>query len=175
MILGLAILGGAIFVGLSRSDIRIRPEGEPLLSLETGSGRLQAWDALLPVVEERPITGHGFGTTDEEFAVIDARVPEFRGSHPSNSYLEITFDLGLLGLGLIAVLILRALLSAYRLSLADVLGAALTGSIVAGVIRSIFESGMTSAGGLFALSFWVVLGMVTATRPPSRRSVGRTP
>jgi O-antigen ligase len=171
-LLVVAGIGAGVVLGLSRADVEIRPEGEPLFSLASGSGRVEAWQQVEHLIAERPIAGYGFGTTDENFRALAGPIAGFQGTHVSNGYLEVGFELGLAGLVLVGIMVLRGLADALRIRSA--LRAVLCGSIVAGAAEVVFESGITSAGGLFALSFWTVLGMARfAPANASRLSAAR--
>jgi O-antigen ligase len=68
------------------------------------AGRIGAWKELAPEILRSPLVGRGIGSTAWSRAVS---VDHYPAIHPHNLYLEMTMDLGILGL--------VALLALYRL------------------------------------------------------------
>jgi len=68
---------------------------------ETLTGRTETWAELVPVVESHPLFGSGLGSfwTSERRELYDM-------SHGHNGYLDILLELGTVGLGLYAILLL---------------------------------------------------------------------
>lgn len=139
----------------------IRPVGEHVLSAESGSGRLDAWQAAANFVEQRPLGGWGFGTGDLVFSSLSAPITGFAGAHIGNGYLEGALELGVPGACLIAMIGISSAVVSWKAARRGVVtsfvGAGLFGGIMAGLIENAFETGMTSAGGLFAFPFWTVM------------------
>ncbi len=67
---------------------------------ESLTGRTEIWAELVPVVQRQPFLGSGFGS----FWTSERR--DSISSHGHNGYLDILLDLGAVGLGLYAILLL---------------------------------------------------------------------
>lgn len=122
--------------------------------LETGGGRVEAWQAAIPIIQQKLAFGYGFGTEDLIFQGMTFRV--HRGAYIHNSYLGITYQLGLAGalilfFPLFALLIRR--LFFHRRPSVDV--AAYEGILLAALVACLFESWIYSAGNAFAFPFWI--------------------
>lgn len=124
---------------------------------EGGSGRLVAWGLAVDVWSQSPVAGWGFGTAEVVFGPRSKEIEQvFQGHNPHNSYLNTLIELGPVG-----ALFLGAAVAftAKRFSRRgrDPLLAGFGGSIWAGVTVSMFESGLTSPGSVFAFLFWLVV------------------
>jgi exopolysaccharide production protein ExoQ len=108
----------------------------------TLTGRTDIWAELLPEAEHRPLLGYGFGgfwTTSR----IDAH--DVREAH--NGYLDLELDLGVLGLLLMALFLLRACRKAQR-ALTDDFGwaAFVMCFMMMAVVHNITESSFNTFG-----------------------------
>jgi O-antigen ligase len=140
--------------------------------LSTGGGRLEAWQVAIPIIKEDLLLGHGFGTEELIFRGQKFRV--HRGEYVHNSYLGMTFQLGLTGaavlfLPLLALLITRVV----RKRSVSIQEAVCEAILLGGLIASMFESWIYSAGNAFAFPFWIfVMLLVRSYRaPPDPRDV----
>jgi len=118
------------------------------------SGRAEAWQVAIPIIQRRLLLGHGFGTEDRIFEGISFRI--HRGLYVHNSYLGMTYQLGLVGsillfLPLLALLFTRAF--ARRTESVQV--ASYEAVLFGGLIASLFESWVYSVGNAFAFPFWI--------------------
>ncbi len=135
--------------------------GEDKRTLFGSSGRIDAWRGAIEQASERPVLGYGFGT--EERVFFD-RYYRFDGDRPSNSWIGLYLQLGLLGaLVLLAVLVALAGDAARALrGRCDLTAAACAGAVLAGVPLTVVESWIYSAGNVAALSFWVAALLLVA-------------
>lgn len=131
---------------------------------EAGRGRAEAWRVAADLWEDRPWTGWGFGTTEQVFGprVTSSGLP-FVGALVHNGFLQALLELGPLG----PALVLAALWASVRERgprAASPLDHAVVGALTAGVVVQLFESGMTSAGSIFAFTFWLIAGAALRLR-----------
>jgi putative inorganic carbon (hco3(-)) transporter len=143
--------------------IEPRHVGERLFELGTGSGRTVAWADALRLIAERPLLGHGFGTTEVLFpeAQSISQGAVLGGVH--NSYLEAGVDLGWVGAMWLGALGLSGGVSAWRIARSRGqhrwVGTVLLAGIVGGMVNGVFETGLLAAGGLIAFHFWLMVAM----------------
>lgn len=81
----------------------------------TFTGRTDLWRAALPVISESPILGHGYVAS--RFVSLDVPGVEWEPGHMHNSFLEVLYNGGVLGFGLlltINVVIVRNLRAAVK-------------------------------------------------------------
>lgn len=150
-----------------------RFQGEEQTS-QGGSGRLEAWKLAVQTWAERPIGGWGFGTAEEVFGPRALAIEQvFQGENPHNAYLHVLIEMGLVAPLLLLAIATSTCARARRLAKEwGPLGAGIFGSLFAGVVSQMFESGFTSAGSIAAFYFWVVAGGVAmATSRPDPRTV----
>lgn len=138
------------------------------------SGRVQAWAGALRQAWERPLLGHGFGT--EERVFVDRYYP-FVGGRPENSYVGTVLQLGLVGVGLLAALVVAVLVPALRglvrLSGEERRTAAIClGLVVGGLVLALTQSYITSVGSTATLPFWLAAALLVALRPAGRQQLG---
>jgi O-antigen ligase len=119
------------------------------------SGASFAWQ----LGTQRPVIGHGFGSSDHLFGEQahnkGAQVP---GNGPHSGYLDALIDTGLLGLVVLAAVIVAVGRRAIDLVRADRDSAEvwiLLGGLTAGLLESVAESGLLSVGSLLAYPFWL--------------------
>jgi O-antigen ligase len=142
----------------------------------TGSGRLEVWPLVLPLIQDRWVLGHGFGT--EEFALANAGYlfQEFQGGYFHNSYLGLAYQLGIIGVllfwgPLLVVFLWQLWRSRHdsKLSLSHVYEAVL----LAGLVSAMFESWVYSVGNAFSFPFWICVMLLVRRMVLEReRSVG---
>ena len=122
--------------------------------------RTQLWSAFPPVFSERPLLGHGFGTTQVALQPLSDLTGYARSQAVEfhNSYLNLLVDLGAIGGLLFVLLLVRAI--ARRKAAPPVL----TAVVVAGLVSALFESWLLSVGAGFSFVFWFALVEV-ATGP----------
>lgn len=175
-------VAGAIYIIVSPYVVPYDPfsDDQPFQRLVsgfgTGSGRLEVWPLVLPLIQDRWVLGHGFGT--EEFALANAGYlfQEFQGGYFHNSYLGLAYQLGIIGVllfwgPLLAVFLWQLWRSRHdsKLSLSHVYEAVL----LAGLISAMFESWVYSVGNAFSFPFWIcVMLLVRRTVLERERSVG---
>jgi len=131
--------------------------------ISTGGGRLEAWTAAIPLIREEIALGHGFGTEELIFKGRTFRV--HRGEYVHNSYLGMTYQLGLVGAGLLFIpligLLVRRAVSKAPVSLQEAVCEAV---LLGGLIASMFESWIYSAGNAFAFPFWIFVMLLVRSR-----------
>lgn len=128
-----------------------------------GGGRFEVWPLAVDEIKESPLLGYGFGT--EEFWMDEAGVSmeEFKihqGKYMHNSYLGLTYQLGLVGAAMlfIPLFILAAnrllRLLQRKLTLEQ---AGYTGVLLVGLVACFSESWIYSVGNAFAFPFWTIV------------------
>lgn len=166
-----ALTSGAVIAGLfAVLDRPLRPVGEGVLEIGTGSKRLEAWSDGLRLISERPLTGYGFAATPVVFPELRSAGSNLGRLH--NSYLEAAMDLGWPGAVFMVLLGLSGLMAAWRLARTGAnlrpVGAILFGGIAGGMMECVFESGLLAAGGLLAFHFWILVAAAHALRLRAR-------
>jgi exopolysaccharide production protein ExoQ len=84
----------------------------PSAFLATGDGRLRLWGELWEMIQERPWLGYGLGGFWRGMHGPSAQIWKLEEWHPPgahNSFIDVWLDLGILGLGLLALSIWAAL------------------------------------------------------------------
>ncbi|MEP6506729.1 MAG: O-antigen ligase family protein [Gemmatimonadales bacterium] len=128
--------------------------------LANGGGRLEAWQVAIPIIQNNLALGHGFGTEELIFKGMKFRI--HRGEYIHNSYLGLTYQLGLAGslmlfIPLIGLLIYRLMGHGFR----SPQTAAYEAMLFGGLIAAFFESWVYSAGNAFAFPFWTCVMLLT--------------
>jgi O-antigen ligase len=124
--------------------------------IATGGGRLEAWTTALPIIREKPLLGYGFGTEELIFRGRTFRV--HRGEYIHNSYLGIAYQLGIIGALVLFVPLFALLLKRITArGLPTVQLAVCEAVLLGGLIASMFESWIYSAGNAFAFPFWILV------------------
>ena len=73
----------------------------------TATGRLPLWEELWSFAEERPLTGHGYEAFWDSYVMkVILERERWAVSHAHNAYLELTLQLGIVGLSLALLLTL---------------------------------------------------------------------
>ncbi|MGO8987305.1 MAG: O-antigen ligase family protein [bacterium] len=111
-------VGVSILVALSLFAVLIVLWSEPKFALgiiakDTSlSGRTALWSSVIPLIEKRPVLGWGYRAmwqaNDASTGLID-QVAEWGAASSHNAFLEITLQLGLMGVGMMLVIIVIAL------------------------------------------------------------------
>lgn len=168
---------GSLVALTDRAAPALRSGQERILHAGTGSGRVEAWREAVSFIEERPVTGWGFGSTPIVLPALGSSdlLQAFKqGGHVHNGYLEAALELGVPGGLLLLLLMVWSASAALRAANAPGwrghLGAAIFGAIVAGIVESAFETGLTGVGGLFALPFGVVMAAAHVLARTARSS-----
>ena len=131
---------------------RFRGEGKA----QGGSGRLAAWSLATEIWVQRPWLGWGFGTVELSFGVRSVEIQQvFVGLHPHNAFLETLLDIGVLGLSALSAALLAAI-RAMKNARRDPVVATLTGCVASGATLMFVESGLTSAGSILGMFFWLL-------------------
>jgi O-antigen ligase len=149
-------------------DVRSETTVEGLFELGTGSERSVVWGETIPLIAERPLAGHGFGTTPTIFPAAQGSSGPLILGRTHNSYLEAAVDLGWTGMLWLMAIALGGLVAAWRVSRLPgpdrVAGTALLAGVVGGGVEGMFESGLLAAGGLLAFPFWTVVALAHSLR-----------
>jgi O-antigen ligase len=137
-------------------------------SLESGGGRAEVLPDVIDAVEQRPILGYGYGSSQEIFESFgELQVGSFTGLYSGNVFLDAALELGLIGVvGLLATLVLAL----WRLrgvtvgnSYSDRLGRYTWLAVVlGGMANAQGESFLLRPGGVSAPIFWFGLAMCSA-------------
>lgn len=156
VIVGLSI--AVLLIGVSRAPDRLQDAAGRRIEFESGAGgRFDAWRLAWDLCRDRPGTGWGFGTTEQVFGVrVPALVSQtFQGGLVHNGYLQTLLEIGPMGLVLLISALWRIVRRAIGGSL-DVARSGVIGAVVAGLVSQMGESGITSAGSIFAFNFWLL-------------------
>jgi O-antigen ligase len=153
----------------------------------TATGRLYLWEEGLRKIQERPLTGYGFGTggvvigmadlpkivryESEQLASYSNALPMLNlnrteGLNAHNSYIEIWLELGIFGfLGCVWLLgcVTKEIVRIYRDTLPRSCGTLppyLGGSLIAGLVNQSCEAALFSAGNIMCVVFWFVVAAI---------------
>lgn len=156
-------------------------------TLITATGRLYLWQEGLRKIEEHPLIGYGFGTggivigmadlpkivryeSDQVASYSDAlpmlNLNKIEGLNAHNSYIEITLELGIMGLAACMYLlgcVTWEISRTHREVLPQAcgtLGPYLGASFIAGLVNQGCESALFSAGNIMCLVFWFVVAAI---------------
>lgn len=147
---------------------------EGYFEIGTGSHRTISWADTLPAISAHPILGQGFGMMPVVFPTIQTgpTTTQLGGVH--NGYLEVALEMGFPGAIGVFLLAGSGAVVAIRLSRrpgpTQDLGPMLLAAIVAGLAESTIESGILSAGGLFAFPFWLAVALAHSVWAYQRQS-----
>ena len=125
--------------------------------LFSSSGRFRAWRGAIDQADERPIAGYGFGTESRVFVDryfgLDSDVAE-------NSYVGLYLQLGLAGLVLFLVVVVRALVAGFRAA-----ASAPVAVVCAGAVLAVGQSFVYSVGATGTVPFWICIFLTSAVAP----------
>jgi O-antigen ligase len=152
-------------------DRLLRPD-----TVETGSGRVEAWAAAVELIEDRPVFGYGFGTEELLFHAFqfEGGFRQHQGSYVHNSYLGLATQVGWVGmLTFFVPLLILLLRSLWRSRLDPDLKwhNGIEGALIAGLVACTFESWVYSMGSAHAFPFWLCV-MLLVRENEVRRAAG---
>ncbi len=143
------------------------PVLERLLNIEAAnysSGRIESWASVTQQIEARPLFGYGFGMDAIGELILSRRSSQDIGVH--NSYLAITYQLGIIGLIMFAVpmvlFLARSMLSTSR-HRGEVFIYVLQAVVISGLVAAFFETWTHSVGNAFAFPFWMCVMLLVRT------------
>lgn len=169
-------------LGFVRKGMDKTTQVEDLSSQLTQEERVKMWTGVLPEFWKRKLTGYGFAAS--HLLVFPFTRDEEAGRMLHNSYLEVFGDLGLPGMILLFLIIVR--IGAKAVGLIQTRGepferhinAVFISVFAAGTINAFFESWMFSVGNLTSLMYWApVAGIVArwAWQPATVREALKNP
>ncbi len=144
--------------------------------IATGGGRVEAWEVAIPLIREEIVFGHGFGT--EELIFRGRKFLVHRGEYVHNSYLGMAYQLGIVGAGLLFLplfgLLAARVVSKRPVSMQEAVCEAV---LLGGLVASMFESWIYSAGNAFAFPFWIFVMLLVRSRraPPDPKDAALRP
>ena len=132
--------------------------------------RLKLWPAAIEKIEERPLTGFGFGRGIVRGELLE----EFPGPlwHPHNLILAVAVQTGVLGAALFLLLIGTTAYRGWALARHAQLSTALCGAGLLAIVSGMFIRNMTDTLLVRqnALLYWGVLGLLLAWGAHMRKS-----
>jgi hypothetical protein len=140
--------------------------------LASAGGRIEAWQVAIPIIRAKIALGHGFGTEDLIFR--DMKFAVHRGLYIHNSYLGAAYQLGAAGALLLFIpLILLFLTRLLMTSRPPAQIAAYEAVLLGGLLASLFESWIYSAGNAFSLPFWITVMLLVRVAEFERQERSR--
>jgi exopolysaccharide production protein ExoQ len=152
------LLGGALTILLGGKGAAVKAMGRN----EDFTGRTEVWQVVIPMAPN-PVIGAGFETfwlgprAENVRRVFSSFINE---AH--NGYIEVYLNLGLVGVGLIALILTqgyRSAVAAFRRNWT--FGSLLVAYILAGAIYSVTEAGFRMLGPMW---FFLLLAVVASSR-----------
>ncbi len=145
-------------------------------TLENASNRTLFWDIAKIHIQKRPYLGHGFGSDAVFHAYygIDLKKLGLRGYGAMSSYYGLAVAMGWPVTILFYFLLVSFIIGSMVIYWKDYYLMTLLGVLASGVIVSIFESVIYSAGNAFSFLFWVCL-MLSVRHLRRRRATKPTP
>ena len=141
--------------------------------------RLHTWEVTLSMIKAAPILGTGLGTFQIFFPKFkyfgfESDVHIGNVLHAHNEYLEITAEMGLVGL----VVFLWLMVSFFRYTLRNrregqdgLIALGLISGVAGVLVDSLFSSSMRWTGPAF--TFWLLFGLAVAATTPEEASLGK--
>ena len=132
----------------------------------TLSGRTLLWNQLIELIEQRPLLGYGYGAiwrTSAPYVQTLSTVIGWTPEHAHNGYLDLLLALGMSGIGVLAVLLLKAIapLSAL-LRVGDAPAVYFSVSVLTfSLVYSLAESQILAEGRLLSVLFIVTLAALS--------------
>ncbi|GEM_PF-6473864 len=125
-------------------------------------GRIEAWQAALELIRQHPWRGYGFGLEDFLFEKFHYVFEIHAGGMVHNSFLGFALQIGWIAPIVFYSALLIFLTTSFRKLLKldsqfQSLMNALYASIVSGVLISLFESWIYSAGGILSFPFFIFI------------------
>lgn len=177
LLLGIAVLIFALEFGdhlfysmLNMITGRGAPEGVDVLS-----GRSEVWQLGIELFAEKPMFGHGIGTSQSLIEPYEGMFVTHQGLHFHNSYLTIAVEMGLAGLlATLFALIVAVGRGVGRASLTQRLPSwpqhALPWAMVTGALaHACFETWLMSAGNANMIIIWTCILLMQARRSGTRQ------
>jgi O-Antigen ligase len=131
-------------------------------SLFSSSGRFRAWRGAIDQGDQRPVAGYGFGTESRVFVDryygLDSDVTE-------NSYVGLYLQLGLAGLALFLLVVVRALVVGFRSTGAAAVAVPPVAVVCAGIVLAVGQSFVYSVGATGTVPFWICVFLTSALAP----------
>jgi exopolysaccharide production protein ExoQ len=149
-----------------------------LLGKDTGlTGRTELWEGVVRLIADRPILGYGYramwGPSDTYRILMDELTGGWGVTSSHNAFLEITLELGAVGMGLITLIVISAIWNSIQCFL--------QGNVVLGWFSFMYFTTILFAGqtwdtlGLNQNVFWLMFNVLflscgTATLPRQGKS-----
>ena len=167
---GLALIASTALVS-SHIQTEREEKGVPIALAE--DPRLQLWPEVLERIQERPLTGYGFGRGALR-GPLSAELNNPLLWHAHNLFLDTALQLGIPGLALLVVLLAATLRAGWRLARSPDDFAAACGIAVLGVVAGMLMRNMTDMLWVRhnALVYWAVLGVLFAWGYGAERRAG---
>ncbi len=162
----MAIIIVGLFVNTAYFDEYVLRED----TLETASNRTFIWEIAEDYIDRRPDLGHGFASDRfiHDYYHVDLRKLGLRGYGVMSSYYGLAVQMGLP----ITVIFFSLLWGSILLNIVrywkDYVLVSLFATLISGLIVSVFENTLYSAGNMFSFLFWVWL-MLALRRIKYRR------
>lgn len=173
------VAGAALIATLVASAYRFNPFGDMLSRFGEREGgdllnqRTVAWADVFQYVGHNPL-GAGWGATPNALEQLGAAGIGSGLSSIHNSYLQIIFELGWIGL-LPSMLSIAILVTVAVWANADKVGTGLVATVVTGTVIQITESAIFGIGQPYPYLFWfAVLAAIANTEPRAKRERGPT-
>ncbi len=146
----LAALGTLGLIGLAAGYVRVSSDQDAVRGGR--NTRDVIWEEVAPAIGDSWITGHGFGSfADFEFSQ-QAQIWVGTSPETHNSWLDASYEQGLLGLVPWVLLLIVGLRTSFRV------GPFWSATIIAGLVSATFESWLFAIGGGIGSLFWMVFG-----------------
>ncbi len=128
-------------------------------SLENASNRTFFWDIAKIHIKKRPYTGHGFGTDGvfHSYYGIDLKRLGLRGYGAMSSYYGLAVAMGWPVTIAFYTVLVGFIIGSMLVYWKDYYLITLLGTLASGVVVSIFEPVIYSAGNAFSFLFWACL------------------
>lgn len=147
---------------------------------DAGQNRIERWEAAIKSIEKRPVLGQGLGIGGvPKNGYVKPRGVD-TGYPLHNSYLQITQELGVVGLLVVLVSVFFAVFKSLRSNKWIRQNpkfrhtyAGFAGVVLAGVFSAMFESWLIAPGNLATLPFWCAVGVVSVVSVGSKTQVAK--
>ena len=143
-----------------------------------GGGRFEIWPMAIDAIKQSPLLGHGFGTEEfwlDEMGVTAEDFSIHQGKYMHNSYLGLTYQLGLVGTTVLFMPLFGLVLKATLRLLRQRLSLRQTGylaMLIAGLIAAGAESWIYSVGNAFCFPFWTAIMLLIRSLATDPRRAG---
>lgn len=157
-----AVVGGLVLaLALAPADIG---------SSVSSESRWRAWTGAVDEALTRPVSGVGFGSTEEAVEQGALRLPaDFQGAQLHSSYVQLVYEIGLVtgaivlgALGITLVRVLARQQARRGLNFPRAL-------VIFGLVSAATESWMFSTGSSFAIIFWLAVASLAVPDTTSPR------